>query len=226
MQDSLIPLQNTGRSQRDIRFKRQQYRRYVFENCRLPHGFKRYEKASLSDFPKSVRFEVRRASITGFYVYGDVGTGKTHLLLSHYKDLPRLVKPVYRDEQSGFVFPGEAKGNKTREFVSGIELLLEIRSAIDGRSNQTEREIINKYKDIPFLYIDDIGAEKTSEWSIQTFYIILNHRNNMMKPTFFSSNLDPSALAKKLSPRISSRICEMCQVIELSGKDKRIGRAS
>jgi DNA replication protein DnaC len=88
----------------------------------------------------------------------------------------------------------------------------------------SESQLIKNYAKVKWLYVDDLGVEKASEWAIQTLYMILNDRYNDMLPTFFSSNLHLSDLASHLSQRTVSRIKEMCKVIQLNGKDRRVGK--
>jgi DNA replication protein DnaC len=74
---------------------------------------------------------------------------------------------------------------------------------------------------IPVLILDDLGAEKASEWVAETLYILIDDRYGNMKPTVFTSNYSPSELAERLGDRIVSRIMEMCRIIEIKTSDKR-----
>ena len=73
------------------------------------------------------------------------------------------------------------------------------------------------------LILDDMGAEKTSEWSIQTLYSIIDRRYRDEKQTLITSNLTLDEIAEKVGDRIASRIAGMCKVVEIKGKDRRIG---
>ena len=83
-----------------------------------------------------------------------------------------------------------------------------------------EEEKIMDFKGL--LFIDDIGAEKMTEWVAETFYLILNYRYNEMLPTIFTSNLSPSELAERIGDRIVSRIIGSSDVIKLDGEDRRL----
>ena len=81
--------------------------------------------------------------------------------------------------------------------------------------------------------IDDIGAEKVTEWSRDEILgTILQKRMNNYKTTFFTSNLDMEALQQHLrinnysddemkARRIIERIKQLTDDIELIGENKR-----
>lgn len=78
-------------------------------------------------------------------------------------------------------------------------------------------------------YIDDVASkiEKVKHYGTEIDVIaeLINTRYNVYqrygKLTHFSSNLYPVDLASIYDERIISRLTEMCNVIELSGKDRR-----
>jgi DNA replication protein DnaC len=70
--------------------------------------------------------------------------------------------------------------------------------------------------------MDDLGVEKTSEWSMQTLYTITDWRYRELRQTLVTSNLTLDEIAGKVGDRIASRIAGMCKVVELKGKDRRI----
>ena len=72
--------------------------------------------------------------------------------------------------------------------------------------------------------MDDMGAEKTTDWSMSTLYVLIDKRYSEMMPTIITSNLTVAEVADKVGDRIASRIAGMCKVIELKGKDRRLGR--
>jgi DNA replication protein DnaC len=72
------------------------------------------------------------------------------------------------------------------------------------------------------LIIDDLGAEKATEWVRQITYFIINEREQRMLPIVLTSNFTLEEIAQQIDVRISSRIAGMCKTIKLSGKDKRL----
>jgi DNA replication protein DnaC len=72
------------------------------------------------------------------------------------------------------------------------------------------------------VVLDDIGAEKPSEWVLDRLYVIVNSRYERELPTVFTSNLPLSQLYDRLGSRIASRLAEMTQQFEIGGDDRRM----
>ena len=80
------------------------------------------------------------------------------------------------------------------------------------------------YRTCPFLILDDLGAEKFTEWVAEAVYDLIDHRYAWMKPTIITSNLDPVRLSELFGARLASRISSG-RVVHLTGRDRRlIGR--
>jgi DNA replication protein DnaC len=71
------------------------------------------------------------------------------------------------------------------------------------------------------VFIDDLGAEKQSEWSQEMFYLVINESYENCKPLFISTNLTIEQLENQYGERIVSRLAEMCEFYEIIGEDKR-----
>jgi DNA replication protein DnaC len=87
--------------------------------------------------------------------------------------------------------------------------------------NNSCQSLIDKCKNSSLLIIDDIGAEKLSEWAYSQLYMIIDHRYNYYLPTIYTSNLSLAELANKFQDdRIVSRIGEMCKnhIIQLTNQ--------
>ena len=76
--------------------------------------------------------------------------------------------------------------------------------------------------------LDDLGAEKTSEWVEETMNLIVNTRYNERRLTIFTSNYpdipddtDPNSLLFRIGHRMRSRLHEMCEFVEMDGADYR-----
>ena len=105
-------------------------------------------------------------------------------------------------------------------WITAPEILANIRSTYTAKSKTTELEIMKRYSDVGLLLIDDLGAEKKTDWSLSAFYSILSNRINYMKYTIVTTNLSLEEL-HKWEPRIASRLGSF-QVINLTGKDWRV----
>lgn len=135
----------------------------------------------------------------GLLLMGPVGTGKTHMAVARLKELQRL-------------------GHRCL-FVPAAELLVELRRAYDGQT--TESDVLAKYANAEVLLLDDLGAERVTEWTKQVFYVLINRRYNAMRSTIVTTNLSMAQLGEVFDPRVVSRLAGMCRAIAISGEDWR-----
>lgn len=73
------------------------------------------------------------------------------------------------------------------------------------------------------LVLDDLGAERASEWSRQDVIAgLISARYDARQPIVITSNLTPAAIVAHLDdPRLGSRLTEMADIIEVGGQDRR-----
>ena len=76
--------------------------------------------------------------------------------------------------------------------------------------------------------LDDLGAEKTSEWVEETMNLIVNTRYSERRLTMFTSNYEdnpdetePNSLIFRIGNRMRSRLHEMCDFVVLDAADYR-----
>src|SRR5476649_1258064 len=145
----------------------------------------------------------------GLLLDGLPGVGKTHLAVA-------VVKQVIK--QSG------ARGL----FYDTRDLLRVIRSTYDPSIRTTELEVLRPVMTADLLVLDDLGAEKTSEWVEETMNLIVNTRYNERRLTIFTSNYqdipddtEPNSLIFRIGHRMRSRLHEMCEFIVMDGADYR-----
>ena len=150
----------------------------------------------------------------GLLLFGSRGTGKTKL--------------------ASIVTRSKIKQGHRVLFSSVPDLMQEIRSSF-GKENGAD-ELISEIRDVEVLVLDDLGAERTTEWVSEQIFNIVNHRLNKGLQTIITSNYSPEQLILRLSPknrngegeddeqgyRIVSRIKDMCYVVNLTGEDRRM----
>jgi len=182
---------------------------------------KRYQHCTLGNFTaynESLERAVAQArriadaypSITaGLFLEGQPGVGKTHLAAAVLKQVIQTTG---------------ARGL----FYDTRDLLRIIRSTYDASIRTTELEVLRPVMQADLLVLDDLGAEKTSEWVEETMNLIVNTRYNERRVTIFTSNYadipddtDPNALLFRIGHRMRSRLHEMCEFIVMDGADYR-----
>lgn len=135
----------------------------------------------------------------GVYLQGDVGRGKTMLACAIFNN-----------------YLGQGK----LKFIVVDELIRRIKEAFGGG-----REFeLSKYMEAELIVLDDLGAEKMTEFVEGEIYNIINYRYNKKLPTIITSNINWNDLPEKYEmngKRIASRISEMCGSFNLNGKDYR-----
>lgn len=78
-------------------------------------------------------------------------------------------------------------------------------------------------KDCKLLIVDDIGAERVTEWVRERMVSIINTRVSNNLATIYTSNLSPEELKEELGGRISGRVLGSSQIVEIIGGDRRVG---
>jgi DNA replication protein DnaC len=149
------------------------------------------------------------AATAGLFFEGQPGVGKTHLAVAVLKQIV---------QQTG------ARGL----FYDTRDLLRIIRSTYDPSIRTTELDILRPVMAADLLVLDDLGAEKTSEWVEETMNLIVNTRYSERRLTMFTSNYpdipddtEPNSLLFRIGDRMRSRLHEMCEFIVLDAADYR-----
>lgn len=103
-------------------------------------------------------------------------------------------------------------------------ILQELRDSYSRDSEIKEKDVLDKYKLVDILVIDDIGAFSNTDWAYQQLYLIIDYRYSHMKTTIYTSNLSLTQLATALNDfRIPSRIEHDCgpNIIQMDKENKR-----
>lgn len=111
-------------------------------------------------------------------------------------------------------------------FMSVPDLFSALRASYNDRRGDrpTEADIIERCSDAGVLILDDLGAERPSEWVRDRLYQIVNRRHGDDRPVIITSNLDPASLGEHVGERTMWRIVEMCgpdHVVRVRGQNLR-----
>lgn len=144
----------------------------------------------------------------GFCICGPVGTGKTFALTA----ILNLVTTSLAD--FGYSISASVTWS-----TSSI-LLEELKDSYNAETSVLEK--IQKLQNIRYLFIDDFGAHKASDFAIEKIINVLDYRVNNNLPTFFSTNCKVDQLKSSLGERIFSRVIATSVMVEIKGKDRRL----
>ena len=138
----------------------------------------------------------------GLWLMGDVGTGKTTLAM--------LISRVALERRRAVAI------------YSLPRLLAEIRTTFDDGSQRSYTDLIDRLAAVDLLHLDDLGAERTSEWVLEQLYSIINARYEDGRAVVVTTNLEPPELREQIGARTVSRLVEICgDPLPLFGQDRR-----
>ncbi len=89
---------------------------------------------------------------------------------------------------------------------------------------------LRRLSTVQFLFLDDLGTSKVTEWTEEITYRLINYRYNHCLPTVITSNLparDDSGpdLTSFVGARVASRLAEMVTaLVPVVGGDRRRGQ--
>lgn len=165
------------------------------------HSFANFDPYLPSLRQKLVHFSqwVQGERDRGLILCGGVGSGKTHMLASIYREL--------------------ALQGKSIAFIRVMDFLAESYDAFNR--NTTPNEIVERIVSHQFLFLDDLGAEKSTEFKRERIFDLIDRAYIDEKTLIITSNAKLQDLSE-LDARIPSRLVEMCDLVEFSEPDYRV----
>jgi DNA replication protein DnaC len=137
----------------------------------------------------------------GLWFEGTVGTGKTTLAM--------LVSRAALDAR------------RSVAIYSLPRLLAEIRATFEADSEGSYVDFLDRLAAVDLLHVDDVGAERTSDWVLEQLYAIVNARYEDERSVIITTNLERDPLVEQIKERTVSRLEEMCTLVPLYGEDAR-----
>jgi DNA replication protein DnaC len=140
----------------------------------------------------------------GLWFYGDVGTGKTSLAM--------LVSKAALEQ------------GRSVAIYSVPRLLAEIKETFDRDRADSYMQLFRRLCAVNLLHLDDLGAERTTDWVLEQLYSIVNERWQERRSIVVTTNLmSLDELREQLGARTVSRLTEICgDPIPIMGPDLRM----
>jgi DNA replication protein DnaC len=180
-----------------------------------------FERPPVSDMARDLRtksavaqvrdylehLDERLAAGRGLWIFGDTGTGKTTLAM--------------------LVSKAALEAGRSVAIYSLPKLLARIRRTYDTEpGGDSYLSFFERLTSVDLLHIDDLGAEKRSDWVLEQLYALINERYEGERSIIVTTNLALEQLEEQIGPRTVSRLSETCSPIPLFGSDNRYGQAA
>jgi DNA replication protein DnaC len=154
----------------------------------------------------------------GMVLYGEVGRGKTHLMIAMLREL------VFRH------------GVPVR-FVEFARLLSMLKEGYS--SGRSDALILGELANVPVLAIDELGKGRLTDWELTIIDEVISRRYNAMGCTLATSNYNPGeptgaappnlatntqlnqTLGDRVGDRVYSRLVQLVDFVQVEGKDHR-----
>lgn len=159
----------------------------------------------------------------GLFLQGPVGTGKSHLAVAVLREIitghpERFGTPPSRLElYDEYAFEGYRCSVAT-----AVELLEGLRESVgNAKAREASRCRLHRLKSDDLVILDDIGADRPSEYAEEQLFALIDLRYRTRRSTIFTSNCTLRELEGRIGPRSVSRIFAMCEGVRLDGGDWR-----
>lgn len=222
------------------------------KQCRITFGFgsrivgcqcacanRRYEseRAAAKEREEQLRIEELRANGIQDKHLRDVNFNSSRItpLLKSCRKYADNWETVYR-ENMGLLLWGDVDSGKTHATAcivnalidKGVSALMTDFGKILNLPYDDRADTIKQLSRFKLLAIDDLGAERKSDFAMETVYTVINDRYKSGKPLIITTNLPLQELENPKSidyARIYSRVLEMCRPVQCSSKHIRLEKA-
>jgi DNA replication protein DnaC len=142
----------------------------------------------------------------GLWLFGDTGTGKTTLAM--------------------LISKAALEAGHSVAIYSLPKLLARIRRTYDSEpGGDSYLSFFERLTSVDLLHIDDLGAEKRSDWVLEQLYALINERYEEQRSMLITTNLPHEELEEQIGSRTVSRLSQICDQVALFGDDRRYGKA-
>lgn len=169
------------------------FRTACFANYQIRNGNERHLKVAKK---YCIEFSKMYERNQGLLFWGTVGTGKSYTAACIANYL--------------------LEANTSVVMTSFVRILQEMQEF----DREREETFTNKLNSVKLLIIDDLGAERSTDYALEKVYGIIDNRYRVKKPLILTTNLTLRQMQEATDiryARIYDRIFEMCYPMEFSG---------
>ena len=159
--------------------------------------------AAVREFADDIEARLDRGD--SLWLSGSNGTGKTTLAMA--------------------VSAAATKAGRSVAIYSLPQLLARIRRTYDAAVGEDSYvAFFERLTSVDLLHIDDLGAEKRTDWVLEQLYAIVDERYGAERSMLVTTNLEETELEEQIGGRTVSRLVEMCGELgplQVEGRDHR-----
>lgn len=164
---------------------------------RIPKRFRAAALADVDEPAASLLYEWASKApgpSTNILLLGPIGSGKTHAAVGALR--------VCAEHGSSYLFAP-------------------IVEALDWLRPGGPPDTAARMGSVRVLLLDDLGAEKPSDWTAERLYGIVNRRWLNELPTIVTTNVPSAELESVVDPRLFSRLVHNAEAVRIGGADRR-----
>lgn len=129
----------------------------------------------------------------GIWLHGSAGTGKTSLAM--------------------LVSKTALEAGHSVAIYSMPRLLARIRRTYDADSSEEGYlSFFDRLTSVDLLHLDDLGAEKRTDWVLEQLYAIVDRRYEEQRSIVVTTNMETDELKGQIGERTVSRLLQMCDI--------------
>lgn len=189
--------------------KRKNFTTVCSEECEKTIKHENAKKAIETTLPKkywSLESDNKKIVVTGMdeslFLSGNSGAGKTVAMATIYKE--------------------HIRAGRKAKWIDFTEFIMQLQSTFRKEDEDAYQFMKSIAGFEGLLCIDDLGAEKMTDFVRQSIYFLINHREQNELQTVITSNFSLEQIDTQIDSRVSSRIAGMCRVWYFNGKDRRL----
>lgn len=140
-----------------------------------------------------------------------------------------------KDNNMGLLLYGSKGNGKTycaaciaNELIDrGVPVLMTSFPKILNTGQSGMNDLIREAQEYDLIVVDDLGAERDTEYAIETVYYFIDSRYRVGKPMIVTTNLELEELRSPKDikyARIYDRVLEMCIPMGFNGESRRVAK--